>query len=147
MFRKVLQREPSSPPWREMVRAYRRLEARGEVRGGRFVEGVWGEQFALPEALALLRKVRKEEKNGTLVSISASDPLNLTGIITTESRVPAFLNNRILYKDGEPVAIKTGTEVAYLKTFEKKEKWELHTKLIRRDIPPKLRKYLGKGIS
>jgi len=147
VFRKVMDREPSSPPWRELVRIYRRLEARGEVRGGRFVEGVWGEQFALPEALALLRKVRKEEKTKTLISISAADPLNLTGIITSESRVPAFLNNRILYRDGEPVAIKNGTEIDFLKKFEKKEKWELHTKLIRRNIPPKLRLYLGKGIS
>ena len=85
---------------------YRRLEARGEVRGGRFVSGVSGEQFALPEAVGQLRSIRRQERKGELISISAADPLNLTGILTPGERIPALTTNRILYRDGLPVGIQ-----------------------------------------
>ncbi|MBU6470958.1 MAG: ATP-dependent DNA helicase, partial [Gammaproteobacteria bacterium] len=88
VFRKVLERESALPPWRELLYIYRRLEARGEVRGGRFVDGFAGEQFALPEAVGALREVRRREKTGELVSVSAADPLNLVGIIASGARVP-----------------------------------------------------------
>src|SRR5690606_8688483 len=99
LFRKLVERESLAPPWRELVRVLRTLEARGQIRGGRFVEGVWGEQFALPEAIVELRNRKKEAKTGVLVSVSAADPLNLTGIITPGRRLPAFTGNRILYRD------------------------------------------------
>ncbi len=144
--RKLIDKEAFAPPWRDLVRVYRTLEARGEIRGGRFIDGLWGEQFALPEAITLLRKIRKESKTNKLVAISATDPLNLTGYITPGGRVPAHLNNRILYRDGIPVAFREGKEVKYAESFDPKEKWKLHTELIQRKIPPKVKAYLGRGI-
>jgi ATP-dependent Lhr-like helicase len=114
VFRKLADRENLAPPWRDLVRALRVLEARGEVRGGRFVEGFYGEQFALPEAVGLLRKLRKQEKAGTLVSLCAADPANLQGILTPGPRVPATRKNRILYRDGYPLAALEGGEVKFL---------------------------------
>jgi ATP-dependent Lhr-like helicase len=146
VFRKLIDREKSMPPWRDLVRVFRLMEARGQIRGGRFVTGVWGEQFALKEALTKLRAVTKMAKTDQLISISAADPLNLTGIITPGGRVPAMINNRILYLDGEPVAVKNGKEVEFLKTPEKAEKWNWHNALIQREVSPKLKPYLGKGI-
>jgi ATP-dependent Lhr-like helicase len=92
------------PPWRELLRVYHRLEARGEIRGGRFVAGVAGEQFALPEALGLLREVRKRPANGGLIGLSGCDPLNLIGTLLPGNKVPALVGNRLLYRDGVPVA-------------------------------------------
>jgi ATP-dependent helicase Lhr and Lhr-like helicase len=146
VFRRLVDRENLAPPWRELVRVLRVLEARGEIRGGRFVEGVWGEQFALPDAVGTLRAVRKQAKTGELISISAADPVNLTGIITPGRRVPSLFNNRILYKDGEPVAIKEGKELRLLTAFDENERWYIQKTLIQRTISPKLRAYLGKGI-
>ncbi len=146
VFRKLLENESYSPSWRELVRVYRTLEARGEIRGGRFVEGIWGEHFALPEAVAMLRIVRREPKNSSLVSISAADPLNLTGIITPGGRIPSIFRNRILYRDGVPIAVKEGKEVKFFFEFDKSERWKIHNALIHRNISPKLRAYLGKGV-
>ncbi|HTR41808.1 MAG TPA: ATP-dependent DNA helicase, partial [Pseudomonadales bacterium] len=104
VFRKLLDREALHVPWFELGRAYRQMEARGEIRGGHFVSGVSGEQFALPEAIGHLRSLRKSEKSRDLISLSGSDPLNLVGILTPGSRVPALWRNRILLRDGVPVA-------------------------------------------
>lgn len=147
MFRRLADRESIAPLWRDLVRVYRKLEARGEIRGGRFVEGMWGEQFALPEALTKLRAIRKEEKTGKLISISAADPLNLHGVITPGKRVASLLGNRLLFEDGEPVAIHEAGENIFLTETDDSEKWKWQTALIRRTIPPKLRAYLGKGIA
>src|SRR5207253_601171 len=95
-------------PWRDLLRVYRRLEARGEIRGGRFVGGFSGEQYALPEAVGLLRSVRRQEPSGALVTLSGADPLNLVGIITPGDAVTALATNRILYRDGIPVAVREG---------------------------------------
>ena len=114
VFRKLADRENLVPPWRDLVRAFRLLEARGEIRGGRFVEGFYGEQFALPEAVAQLRLLRKREKNGALLSLSAADPANLQGILTPGPRVPATRKNRILFRDGEPVAVLEAGEMRVL---------------------------------
>ncbi|MDB5102870.1 MAG: box helicase domain protein [Fibrobacteres bacterium] len=114
VFRKLADRENLVPPWRDLVRAFRTLEARGEIRGGRFVEGVYGEQFALPEAVAQLRLLRKKDKNGALLSLSAADPANLQGVITPGPRVPATRKNRILFRDGEPVAVLEAGEMRVL---------------------------------
>lgn len=92
------------PPWRELLRVYRRLEARGEIRGGRFIAGLSGEQFALAEAIPLLRKARSRQRDGRLVVIAATDPLNLVGILTAGPRAPAVAGSRILHVDGVPVA-------------------------------------------
>ncbi len=146
VFRRLVDRENLVPPWRDLVRVFRILEARGEIRGGRFVEGVWGEQFALPEAVGKLRAIRRQPKTGELISISAADPVNLTGIITPGRRVPSLFNNRILYRDGEPVAIKEGKELRFLKEFGAEERWHIHKTLVQRRVSPKLRAYLGKGI-
>jgi len=142
VFRRVLKLE-ELPPWRELLGVYRRLEARGEIRGGRFVAGFSGEQFALPEAVGLLRSVRRRPAMGTLVSISAADPLNLTGIVTPGSRVSPVPANRILYADGQPVAFREAGEVRFLSETPSARQWEFRNALIRGSIPPRLRAYLG----
>ncbi|MCB0428889.1 MAG: DEAD/DEAH box helicase [Flavobacteriales bacterium] len=144
--RKLVERESGMPPWRDMVRVLRTMEARGEIRGGRFVNGLWGEQFALPEAIPLLRKVRQAEGE-VAIAISAADPLNLTGIVTPGRRVPSLYSNRILYMNGEPVVAKEGKEIQFIKApVSQEESYRLKSLLIKRDIPPKLRAYLGKGV-
>ena len=92
-----------APPWRTLVQDLRRLEARGEIRGGRFVSGLVGEQFALPEAVEELRSSRKQGSDGGLILLSACDPLNLVGILAPGARVPAVLGNKIVFRDGLPV--------------------------------------------
>ncbi len=103
VFRDLLQREPGVPAWRDLLRVYRRLEMRGDLRGGRIVGGFVGEQFAAPEALEALRAIRRAEPTGEIVSVSACDPLNLVGIVTPGPRVPAVLGHRVSYRDGVPV--------------------------------------------
>ena len=139
VFRSVLQREAHLPPWRDLVRVYRRLEARGEIRGGRFVAGYGGEQFAAPDAVGRLRAVRKREKLDELVVLSAADPLNLVGILTPDARVAAIHRNRILLKDGLPIAAVEGGQVRRLAESEIDES-RLRTLLARRSLrhPPRL---------
>ena len=136
VFRKVLERESALPPWRELLYIYRRLEARGEVRGGRFVDGFAGEQFALPEAVGALREIRRREKTGELVSVSAADVLNLVGIVTPGARVPMQGENRVLYRDGVPLAVQVAEEVRFLETVTAEAEWALRTVLLRRRQPP-----------
>jgi len=103
VFRDLLAREPRCPPWRDLLQIYRRMEARGEIRGGRFAQAFSGEQFALPEAVDAVRAVRKLPKVGEeRVSLSACDPLNLVGVLTPGLRVPALPQNRVAYVDGVP---------------------------------------------
>ncbi len=104
VFPEVLAREPMAPRWRHLVRLYRRAEARGEIRGGRFVTGFVGEQFALPEAVEMVRSLRRTPPEQRLVTISACDPLNVAGILTPGPRVPAVLGNRLVLRDGVPIA-------------------------------------------
>ena len=109
VFRRMLERESLRVSWFELSRAYRRLEAQGEIRGGYFVSGVSGEQFALPEAVGLLRSIRRIPATGALITISAADPLNLAGILTPGLRIAAINAHRILLRDGVPVAaLKAG---------------------------------------
>ncbi len=100
VFREVLARESNLPKWRELLIAFRRLEDRGEVRGGRFVNGFLGEQFALPEAVESLRAMRNLAANGETVTISAADPLNLIGFIVPGDRVPAISGKFVSFRDG-----------------------------------------------
>jgi ATP-dependent Lhr-like helicase len=118
VFRSMLQRETRLPPWRDLVRVYRRLEARGEIRGGRFVAGFGGEQFAAADAVGRLRSVRKLEEIGEMVVVNAADPLNLVGILTPEARVPAVYTNHVLLRDGLPIAALEGGEVRRLAASE-----------------------------
>jgi ATP-dependent Lhr-like helicase len=102
VFRELVVREPLAPSWRELAWAYRRMEARGEIRGGRFLAGQIGEQFALPEAVDMARAVRRAPLNGQRVHLAAVDPLNLTGIVTPGPRVAAQLGSYVTYVDGLP---------------------------------------------
>src|SRR5213075_525224 len=114
VFRRSLERESFPITWYELGRIYRRLEARGEIRGGYFVGGVSGEQFALPEAIGLLRSIRKAPSNGELLTLGAADPLNLQGILTPGPKIAALSANRILFRDGLPVAALEAGEIRKL---------------------------------
>jgi ATP-dependent Lhr-like helicase len=104
VFRDLVRLENVTVPWREILRALRRMEAQGVVRGGRFVSGFYGEQYARPEAVESLRQVRRTDKRGELVRVSAVDPLNLTGVVTSTPRVPAVHTKAVIYRDGVPLA-------------------------------------------
>ncbi|HUK36957.1 MAG TPA: hypothetical protein VLV86_23745, partial [Vicinamibacterales bacterium] len=108
VFRRLLLRETNAPPWRDLTRVYRRLEARGEIRGGRFVTGASGEQFALPSAVERLREIRRSGDDDRVVVISAADPLNLIGGLTSGDRIRAVTSTRIAYRRGVPVAVREG---------------------------------------
>ncbi|MDI5986607.1 DEAD/DEAH box helicase [Halomonas sp. M4R5S39] len=131
VFRRVLEREPALPPWRELLYVYRRLEARGEIRGGRFVQQFAGEQFALPEAVGALKAMRKREPDETRVVVSAADPLNLVGILTPGSRLPAVAGNRLRYRDGVPEAVLHNGEVHCLAVLTAAEQWQATQQLRR----------------
>ena len=105
VFRRLLTREACARPWRELTRVFRQLEARGQVRGGRFVAGMAGEQFALPDAVDRLREVRRTAADGRLLAISTADPLNLVGIVTPGERVRAAVRNTLVFRDGTPLAV------------------------------------------
>ena len=108
VFRRLLARESSGVAWRELLRVYRTLEARGEIRGGRFVSGMSGEQFALPDAVDRLREVRRSGPDDAFVTVTAADPLNLTGVITAGDRIRAATGNRIVYRNGVPLVAMEG---------------------------------------
>ena len=105
IFRELLARESCVPSWRSLLEVCRRLEARGEIRGGRFVNGFVGEQFSLPEAVDLLRATRRSEAKQETVIVSAADPLNLVGILTPGPRVSPYSGQMIAYTDGVPADI------------------------------------------
>jgi ATP-dependent Lhr-like helicase len=104
LMRDLLERETAAPAWRELLPALRRAEARGELRGGRFVDGLAGEQFALPEAIDALRATRRSAAPGERVEVSAADPLNLAGILTPGARISASGARRVALVDGVPEA-------------------------------------------
>ena len=114
VFRRLLAREANAAPWRELARVYRRLEARGEIRGGRFVTGTSGEQFALPHAVERLREIRRAPADGGLTIVSAADPLNLVGIVTAGERIRTAGRTWIVYRDGAPLAVVEGGVVREL---------------------------------
>ncbi|MBF3813014.1 DEAD/DEAH box helicase [Burkholderia pseudomallei] len=106
------------PSWRELLPVYRRLEARGEIRGGRFVAGLAGEQFALPDAIPILRELRRRPAEGLMLCVSGADPLNLTGTLLPGERVPALAGNRILFRDGVPIASLVGGQFAFARELD-----------------------------
>jgi ATP-dependent Lhr-like helicase len=166
VFKRLLEREGIALPWRVLLRIYHRLEARGELRGGRFVAGISGEQFALPEAVGMLRAIRRT-RTGTmdfgfrspqgvaeastdptstgeesLISVSAADALNLVGIITPGGRITAHTSNRILYRNGEPITVLESGETRFLVELSRTMEWKAKSALMRKATPPQLRTYL-----
>lgn len=132
VFWRMLEREADwLPNWRELLRVYHRLEARGDIRGGRFVQGMTGEQFALPEAIPLLRETRKHPDDSSLASLSGADPLNLAGIIFPGQKIPALAGNRVLYRDGIPIAALVADKTINLVETNVELAHELRSKLIR----------------
>jgi ATP-dependent Lhr-like helicase len=143
VFNRLLARESVSVPWRDLLRVYRRLEARGEIRGGRFVAGVTGEQFALPDAVARLRAVRRAPKKGQLLAVSAADPLNLLGIVGPGERIAALTGNRIVFEDGVPLAVLEKGRVRVLADYGPDRALGVERALARRPVSPALRARLG----
>ncbi len=136
VFWRLLEREADwLPPWRELLRVYRRLEARGEIRGGRFVAGFAGEQFALADAVGLLRETRRKGESGEWVSLSGADPVNLIGILTPGPKLAALTGNRLLYRDGVPVATLAGGETHFQATLDRAAEWPARKALLRGPAP------------
>jgi ATP-dependent Lhr-like helicase len=129
VFRRVLDRETGLPPWRDLLRVYWRMEARGEIRGGRFVSGVSGEQFAFQDAIGSLRKIRRAEKNGDLVTISACDPLNLTGTLLPGEKVPISNSRQIVFRDGIPIATQFKDKLEFLCDLDEQTQWNARLQL------------------
>ena len=142
VFKRLLEREGVTLPWRVLLRFYHRLEARGEIRGGRFVAGISGEQFALPEAIGMLRAIRRAGAQESLISISAADPLNLVGTIIPGSRITAHTSNRVLYQDGAPIAAFESGETRFLVELSRTMEWKAKAALMRKATRPELRAYL-----
>jgi ATP-dependent Lhr-like helicase len=143
MFRRLLEREALKVSWFELGRVYRQLEARGEIRGGHFVSGVSGEQFALPEAIGLMRSLRKTKPPGDLISVSAADPLNLVGLLSPGRRISSIAAHRLVLRDGVPVAALVADEVVHLDQLMEPEKPAVEQALRVGSLPPALRPYYG----
>ena len=139
--RRLAAKETFRVPWFELLRVFRRLESRGEIRGGYFVGGLSGEQFARPEAIGLLRSVRKMPPEGKLVAVSAADPLNLVGVLTPGPRIAPVTGHRILLRDGIPVAVLKAGEVFALNGETEKPERAIETSLRVGTMAPKLRPY------
>ena len=132
VFWRLLEREADwLPSWRELLRTFHRLEARGEIRGGRFVSGLAGEQFALPEAIPLLREVRRRPQDGSLIAVCGVDPLNLAGTLLPGAKVPALASNRLVYRDGLPVAAEVAGKQQFWVELDQSVMSEIRDRLTR----------------
>ncbi|MDI3400270.1 DEAD/DEAH box helicase [Pseudomonas sp. V88_4] len=132
VFWRLLEREADwLPSWRELLRTFHRLEARGEIRGGRFVSGLAGEQFALPEAIPLLREVRRRPHDGSLIAVCGVDPLNLAGTLLPGAKVPALASNRLVYRDGLPVAAEVAGKAQFWVELDSAAMSEIRNRLTR----------------
>ncbi|MEE9351235.1 MAG: hypothetical protein V3U78_03150, partial [Thiotrichaceae bacterium] len=118
-------------PWRELLKVYWRMEARGEIRGGRFVQSVSGEQFALPDAVGSLRKIRNKPDDDTDVVISACDPLNLQGVLLSGDKIPVLAVNKVLYRGGKVIAMLDKQGVHYLAEIDDADKRRVASQLFR----------------
>ncbi|HUO83536.1 MAG TPA: ATP-dependent DNA helicase, partial [Thermoanaerobaculia bacterium] len=143
VFRRLVARETGTAPWRELARLFRRLELRGEIRGGRFVGGMSGEQFALPEAVERMREIRRTMPDGEVIIISAADPLNLTGILTSGERVRAIAGSRIAYVDGVAVSVMEGDTLHPLADLDPARATDVASALAGRPVPV-TRGYVGR---
>ena len=131
VFRRLLAREAEwLPPWHQLLRAYRRLEAQGLIRGGRFVAAMSGEQYALPDAVGALRAMPQRAPDGALVALSGADPLNLAGIVTPGPRLAALAGNRLLLQDGVP-SRQSRRRDAFPRAVPPDEQWQLRSTLLR----------------
>jgi ATP-dependent Lhr-like helicase len=130
VFRRVLERETAPPPWRLLLRALRRMESAGEIRGGRFVAGATGEQFALPDAVAALREVGKRADHGGVVRVAAVDPLNLVGSVVPGMRIPAQATHHLALLGGDAVAVRQGVDIQLLKTLDTATTLRVRTALV-----------------
>jgi ATP-dependent Lhr-like helicase len=139
--RRISEKESLHVSWFELIRVFRRLEARGEIRGGYFVAGLSGEQFARPEAIGLLRSIRKAKAKGEFIAISAADPLNLIGILTPGPRIAAVTSHRILLRDGVPIAALRAGQVIELERQRMEAGRSIQNALLVGTLPPKLRPY------
>lgn len=148
LFKRVLERESSAPPWRVLLQKLRSMELQGSIRGGRFIAGIAGEQFALPESVSTLRQFAKNqeasERATEYVSVAAADPVNLLSIVLPETRLAKLAKNRILYKDGLPLAVLEKSEVRFLREVQEQEQWQLQQVLTQREFPARLRAYIGR---
>ena len=140
VFRRLLERESLGVNWYDLGRIYRRWEARGEIRGGYFVGGVSGEQFALRGAIGLLRSIRKGPSNGELITLSAADPLNLQGIQTPGPRIASLTASRILFRDGLPIAALEAGEIRKVSEADVSDS-QIETALRVGKLRPSLRPY------
>ena len=143
VFRRLIARETNVAPWRVLARVFRRLEARGEVRGGRFVTGAAGEQFALPDAVDRLREVRRTPKDGRLIAISAADPLNLAGVLDSGDRVRTITGHRLVYRDGIPLAALEGDYMRPLREIDRAIAADVASELTGRRMPAVVSGYVG----
>lgn len=132
VFWRLLEREAAwLPPWRDLLRVYRRLESRGDIRGGRFVAGFTGEQFALPDAIGKLREIRRQTAPDDWIAVSGADPLNLAGILTPGPKLAALAGNRLLYRAGVPIAMLSGGEVQVFGDLDPATDWRARKELLR----------------
>ncbi|MCY4274249.1 MAG: DEAD/DEAH box helicase [Gammaproteobacteria bacterium] len=127
VFRRLLDQESSCPPWRDLLYVFRRMEARGEIQGGRFVDGFAGEQFALGEAAGLLKQCNSKQVE-RVHSINTCDPLNLTGTVIPSERVPMNRKVRLIFLDGKPVAKQVNGSVEWLVVLDTESKTEIANK-------------------
>ena len=139
--RRILERESLSVSWFELIQFYRRLEARGEIRGGYFVSGLSGEQFAMPEAIGLLRSTRKTTAKHELIAISGADPLNLAGILTSGPRIATITAHRILLRDGIPIAALKAGQLTALGPQSQEHDHVIERAIRVGSMPPALRPY------
>jgi len=145
VFRRLLTREPGAISWRDLVRMYRTLESRGELRGGRFVSGMSGEQFATPSAVERLREVRRTPGDGRLIAVTASDPLNLAGIVTAGDRIRVQAGNRVLYRNGVPLAALEGEFLRPLTDLPAAVASQVASALAGRSLPAVTSGYVGRS--
>ena len=143
--RRLVTREKGVAPWRDLATFYRTLEARGDIRGGRFVAGLSGEQFALPAAVERLRETRRTAPDGRLITITAADPLNLTGIVTTGERIRAQAATKVLYRDGVPLAVMEGDFIRTLAEVPPAVASHVATALAGRPLPSVVNGYVGRN--
>jgi ATP-dependent Lhr-like helicase len=144
IFRRLLARETNAVAWRELTTVYRRLEARGEIRGGRFVAGMSGEQFALPDAVERLREIRRSGRDRRLITISAADPVNLIGTLTSDDRVRAVVSNRVVYRDGVALAALEGDYLRPLADIEAGAAGDVASALAGRRVPAVTSGFIGR---
>jgi ATP-dependent Lhr-like helicase len=151
LSRQILQRETAAPAWRDLLPVLRRQELRGQLRGGRFIEGLGGEQFTWPDNVAPLREQARtlRERNANdwqsaeYVSLAATDPVNHLPLFLPDIKLARNSRNRVLFKSGIPVAVLDGNNVRFLREVPAEHQWALEQLLRRQEVNPRLRAYLA----